>query len=118
MKSYYKWLFAGLVGYAILITWTAVDKNEYAEAKRVEFLRLEAKYEFTLDSARRAGKSLTDSISAAKTAKLVSDSIALAEKGRAQKIQKAYEKITHVRYANDTLRSRAISELYHSFRRR
>ena len=62
MNTLYKWLFAGMVVYAILITWAAVDKNEYAEAKRVEFMRLEAKYEITLDSAYLIGMVLKDSI--------------------------------------------------------
>ncbi|OQB12811.1 MAG: hypothetical protein BWY15_02105 [Firmicutes bacterium ADurb.Bin193] len=50
MKSYYKWLFAGLIVYAILITWTAVDKNEYAEAKEIELRQEKRRQRKTQDS--------------------------------------------------------------------
>lgn len=116
MKSYYKWLFAGLIAYCILITWTAVDKNEYAESKEVE-LKLQQR-----ELRKRDGqiRELLDSLHKQDLAAL---KWIQAEKIRADRAEqdliKANERLKKVRFVafgTDTAgRAGAIKDLYPSY---
>jgi len=111
----YKLSTFALIAVVLVLLFCNVENRESAEGEKVARERAEARYQVTLDSAYGAQAVLEDSVFYYKKAKKASDSIALGEQKRGQLIQKRYEKVTHVRFSNDSLRSGALSDLYPSY---
>lgn len=112
------WIIGGLVILCCVFLFWDIQDRDYAESQRIEKEQAEADFKHTLDSAYSAGKLLIDSITYYKADKKRSDSTVNAIKVTAGIIQKRYEKVAHISYSNDTLRSSALSDLYPSLRNR
>lgn len=89
-----------------------IEKNEYLTARELEAKRERTQLKNLRDSLKTVIKRKDAELLKAFMEVSEADMLAREAEIKADKAWKEYEKIRYVRFANDTLRSNAIAELY------